>query len=316
MKNHWKYFYPVFEYKNELDDADSAWAGHEYFVYDLIRNLEPGVIVELGTHQGHSFFAMCQALKDAGLTSKVIAVDTWTGDEHAGFYGQEVYETVLRICQKVYPGVNTQLIKKAFDAAAGDFKRNSVDLLHIDGLHTYEAVKHDFDTWFDIVKPDGIILLHDTIVNAEGFGVWKLWEELRGSFNHLDFVHAHGLGAIFKDRATHDNLSAYSRDWQIYYELLSRDAESDKIIREADEEISQLFFANVRKAAEQEHIMRELQSRMHDLEGEIAILKLERDTLNQHISLMKNSRTWRLRGRFVALKKSLGRISLHRFFQA
>ena len=84
---------------DELDSARAAgpWFGHRWFAYDLILWGRPDVIVELGTHYGVSFFAFCQAVLDAGYPAELHAVDTSAGDEHAGIYGEEVFERLKKI---------------------------------------------------------------------------------------------------------------------------------------------------------------------------------------------------------------------------
>jgi hypothetical protein len=194
----WQYFTPKFEYEKTFEDHLWPWAGHKTFAYDLIRNLKPKIMVELGTHYGTSFFSMAQAAKDAQLKTELHAIDSWEGDPQAGFYDETVLETVTKLAKKYYPDQRIHLHKKYFDAALPDFKQESIDILHIDGLHTYEAVKHDFETWLGRVAKDGIILFHDTNERNGDFGVYKLWEELEKKYDTIQFLHSHGLGILFK----------------------------------------------------------------------------------------------------------------------
>lgn len=160
----------------------------------LIEMQRPRSIVELGTQLGVSYFAFCQAVLMIGSQTRCFAVDTWAGDPHAGYYGNEIYQTVERY-NKQYEDFST-LLRMKFDEALQVIPDNSVDLLHIDGFHTYEAAKHDYDTWFSKMSRRGIILFHDTTVFEKGFGVHKLWDELSPRFPHFHFEHGFGLGIL------------------------------------------------------------------------------------------------------------------------
>lgn len=174
-----------------------AWAGHRSFAYDLTLFLKPKIMVELGTHHGCSFFAFCQAVKDFGLKTACVAIDHWQGDEHAGFYGAEVFDQVRRIVSECYTDVDIELKRMGFDQAAKEFDDDSINLLHIDGLHTYEAVRHDFETWLPKLKENAVVLFHD-VAEYTGFGSPVFWRELKAKYKaFFEFPHSYGLGVLF-----------------------------------------------------------------------------------------------------------------------
>jgi len=174
----------------------NAWVGHLPFAAWIIREVSPKIFVELGTHSGNSYFAFCQSVVEANLATQCYAVDTWQGDEHAGRYGEEIFAKVHAHHEEKYARFS-RLLRMTFDDATTHFSAESIDLLHIDGLHTYEAVKHDFETWLPQLAPGAVVMFHDTNVRERNFGVWKLWEEIKAHYpSHLEFVHSHGLGTL------------------------------------------------------------------------------------------------------------------------
>ncbi|MBO3276234.1 class I SAM-dependent methyltransferase [Pseudomonas schmalbachii] len=175
---------------------DSAWLGHTPFAAWLVNRFEPSCFVELGTHWGHSYFSFCQAIKQKNLPAKCYAIDTWEGDKHAGHYSETIYNSVTSHNNTNYSSFSN-LLRMTFDEALNYFSDGTIDLLHIDGLHTYEAVRHDFESWLPKLTPGAIVLLHDTNVREREFGVWKLWQELKEIYpDHLEFLHSYGLGVL------------------------------------------------------------------------------------------------------------------------
>src|ERR1043165_6846732 len=67
----------------------SAWLEHAPFAFWLVDALRPRMIVELGVHGGFSYSVFCQAVQRLHLSTRCYAIDTWRGDEHAGYYRSE-----------------------------------------------------------------------------------------------------------------------------------------------------------------------------------------------------------------------------------
>ena len=239
-----------------------AWTDHLPFGYDVVAALQPQLLVELGTDRGESYFCFCQSVAENRTSTRCFAVDSWRGDEHAGSYDDPTFEQVAAHNQEHYAAIST-LIRSDFDDAVGRFDDETIDLLHLDGLHTAEAVRHDLDLWLPKLRPGGILLLHDVSVRARGFGVWEVWGELRERGRSYTFEIGPGLGVwqkpggtrpfgflepIFeRAHASHDALANY---------YIERAAELQRIVAEkwrdgsilrtafARETIVQIFYSN------------------------------------------------------------------------
>jgi O-antigen biosynthesis protein len=174
-----------------------SWQEHIPFAMFLVDVLRPQIIVELGTHYGDSYCAFCQAVKDLSTNTRCFAVDTWQGDPQAGIYGPEVLDDLRSHHDSLYGGFS-KLVQSTFDEALRQFEDESIDLLHIDGCHTYEAVKHDFESWLPKVRPGGVVVLHDIAEVQSDFGANRFWAEINPGYSHFEFAHGHGLGVLAK----------------------------------------------------------------------------------------------------------------------
>jgi hypothetical protein len=193
MKENFFFNYCSFLYPDRI--CDSTWTEHIPFGFWLISLLKPKVTVELGVFKGASYFSFCQIVQRLSIKTKVFGIDTWKGDEHGGYYKDAIYDDVAAYNTLHYADFST-LLRRSFQDAHPSFRSGSIDLLHIDGCHTYDAVKNDYDTWLPKLKKNGIVLFHDISVKDNDFGVHRFWDEIKTGKQHFEFKHGYGLGVL------------------------------------------------------------------------------------------------------------------------
>lgn len=176
--------------------ATGAFAGHRWFAADLVEWLKPSHIVELGTELGCSFSAFGEGLAklDASERGSIRCVDLWSGFEEYGFISSDdSYSRFLNVAA-LYPEVDVTVSRMSFDEAAAS-QSTEIDLLLIDGVHTFEACRHDFLTWRPFLSSRAVVLFHDT-APGHGNGSSDYWREIKTQHPHMDFTHSYGLGVL------------------------------------------------------------------------------------------------------------------------
>lgn len=175
---------------DKLEQLESSWKGHRAFAEWLTQRLQPKITVELGVDYGYSLF--CLANKNPG---RVIGIDLFEGDSHAGTRERNQHETVQQFAtDNQY--TNVQLIKGDFTELA-QYWVAPIDILHIDGLHTYEACLMDFVNWGPHVSATGVVLMHDITSYPD---VTRVFLEV-GAQAKVAFLHSAGLGVVCRDIA-------------------------------------------------------------------------------------------------------------------
>lgn len=188
------------KYIETLLKFDSAWKGHGLFAMKLVETFKPNIIVDLGVDWGFSTF--CFGYPQIG---NVYGIDWFQGDDHAGH--RDTLNDVDNLYQELIKsfGVsNIEFIKSDFAEAAKIWDKK-IDILHIDGFHSYEAVKSDYENWIKFCDEESIILFHDVESFPETVGVF--FEELVG----YKLIHkgSAGLGILTKSEKNYELMKTF-----------------------------------------------------------------------------------------------------------
>jgi predicted O-methyltransferase YrrM len=155
----------------------------------LLRRRSPRVVVEIGTARGGTFYAWCQVAHPEAL---LVSIDL-PGGRFGGGYTPDDVSTLRRYGR---PEQRLHFIRA--DSHRKETLRTleqilvgaEIDFLMIDGDHTYEGVRRDFEMYAPLVGAGNPIALHDTLPHPQGSSseVDRFWNEIRRDYRHTEFV--------------------------------------------------------------------------------------------------------------------------------
>ncbi|MBA1158168.1 glycosyltransferase family protein [Microvirga mediterraneensis] len=248
---------------------ESAWLEHAPFALWLIDALRPSVLVELNSQDGFSYLTFCQAVRDLDYAATCYAVGARKSDQGSGLTREDAFARLMTLNQESYANFS-HVLDVTSDTPLPHIADGSIDLLHIDGCHSYEQIKAKFQNWQPKLSARGVVLFHNINARGDNSGVWRFWSELRPQFPSFAFVHGRGLGVLAAGSDVPATLQALfsARDGDIDI-IRASYAQLGGALRkqfELGESKSRLVDA----VAEQRRLRRNLDEQRHRYEAEIA----------------------------------------------
>jgi hypothetical protein len=156
---------------------------------ELLRKHPMTNMLEIGSEAGGTFYLWCRLTAIGGLK---ISLDLPSGDSGSGKYRTPQalnsrtteFKRWAANVHVVTGDSHEQKSRQAVDDLL-DRGRKQLDFLFIDGDHSYEGAKADFEDYKGFVRPGGLIAFHDIVDSeyhrARGCYVAQLWKEIQGA---------------------------------------------------------------------------------------------------------------------------------------
>jgi predicted O-methyltransferase YrrM len=155
----------------------------------IVRDAKPQRMLEIGTNTGGTFFVLCQ---NCDQNATVISLDLPGArfGYQAKFYREALVRRMIRPGQDFHAIRMDSHIPDAMVRVHDVLRGEKLDLLFIDGDHTYAGVKQDFEMFSPFVREGGVIGFHDIVPHPAETGceVNRFWNEIKGSYRHKEIV--------------------------------------------------------------------------------------------------------------------------------
>lgn len=196
-------FFPLFVPLFPHSEASECSLGHLAFAHDLIADSCPKLILNLDVTPGEFYFACCQSVSENSLPCLCYGL-------YSGAENEPAFKEARSYNDSQYAAFS-YLVRTEEKETLPQFADASIDLLHIAGLRDYETASHALRSCMPKMRPGAIILISDIVAREEGFGVWRLWDEVTVQFAQTFAFHeGRGLG-VMRVPGGNDELSALLR---------------------------------------------------------------------------------------------------------
>ncbi len=152
-------------------DFASALGDGAWLLYGLVHAQKPTVCVEIGSARGLSACYIGLALKQAGQ-GKLYAIDPHEKTEWNDHNSENTFSTIQTNLKEFAVEQYVEIIR-GYSHHIGTSWTKPIDLLFIDGDHSYEGVKKDWDLFVPHLRPFGLIIFHDTIWSLKPDPQWS-----------------------------------------------------------------------------------------------------------------------------------------------
>lgn len=155
----------------------------------MVEECRPRTVLEIGTARGGTLFLWARL---AHPEATLISIDLPGGEFGGGYpvWLSSLYRSFALPGQTIHllrgDSHNIENSQQVRELLSG----RGIEFLFIDGDHTYDGVKRDFETYSALLRKGGMVALHD-IAQPRGpvtCEVWRFWNEIRTGHHHREFI--------------------------------------------------------------------------------------------------------------------------------
>jgi len=156
-------------------------------LFKVVEQIRPRTVIEIGTGWGGTLFLFATVASPDAI---LVSIDLPSNLFGRGYpnWKDSLYKSFARDRQKIELVRGNSQQASSVEAVERVLRNRQVDVLFIDGDHTYEGVKKDFELYSPMMRKGGLIAFHDITpsLNNSEIEVPQFWNELRDTYENSE----------------------------------------------------------------------------------------------------------------------------------
>jgi predicted O-methyltransferase YrrM len=161
-----------------------------------VKSLNPQTVIEIGTHRGGTLYLWARLARPDAI---LVSIDLPGGKFGGGYspFRAPIYHRFAQKRQKLHLMRANSHSESTLEETKRLLSGRPIDLLFIDGDHSYEGVKKDWEMYAPLVRPGGLIVFHDVARSYGDTQVKAFWDTIKTSYDFREYMaHPEGLYGI------------------------------------------------------------------------------------------------------------------------
>jgi predicted O-methyltransferase YrrM len=172
----------------------------------LIGKMRPKIVLEIGTGMGGSLYLLS---KIATANATLISVDL---PIRAPSWKIQLYRAFAKDPQRIHVLQGDSHTALVLSKIKKVINEDRVDFLFIDGDHSYEGIRRDFEMYAPLVRDYGVIAFHDIVAGSPASvgDVPRFWSEIKHNYRYMEIIRSRkqgglGIGVMFMQKKAKRN---------------------------------------------------------------------------------------------------------------
>lgn len=161
----------------------------------IVDKLRPKTVLEIGTYRGGTLFIHSRLASANAILVSIDLPGSLPGRVWRWMH-TPIFNRFIKDDQRLHLLRANSHRRETLNMVSQFLNGRQLDLLFVDGDHSYTGVRTDFEMYAPLVRSGGIIAFHDIVIQPPPSDVARFWNGIKSSYRHSEIVHSRETDAM------------------------------------------------------------------------------------------------------------------------